>query len=88
MSNTVTEEQITALIARSKTTTDRISAKTTLVVLTLPCGFEITETSSCVDPTNYDHELGVQCALSKIKTKLWELEGYALQRELYEGVTS
>lgn len=57
--------------------------KTTVVIATLQSGFTITESSSCVDPANYDEEIGVDICKERIKNKLWELEGYVLQKEVY-----
>lgn len=53
--------------------------KTTVVKATLANGFEIVESSSCVDPANYDHEIGVSICVSKIKDKLWSYLGFLLQ---------
>jgi len=36
-----------------------------------------------VDPLNYEHGLGVELCLEKIKNRLWELEGYLLQEKLH-----
>jgi hypothetical protein len=47
--------------------------------LALPNGFVIVQSSSCVDPANYDHELGTKICLERVEDKVWELEGYLLQ---------
>ncbi|MBQ3410703.1 MAG: hypothetical protein IJH30_02980, partial [Bacillus sp. (in: Bacteria)] len=47
-------------------------------------GFILTESSACVDPTNYDVKIGIQCCKERIVNKIWELEGYRLQCELTE----
>lgn len=52
------------------------------LVCRLENGFVLVESSACVDPDNYDHELGVKVCMDKIKNKLWELEGYMLQSHL------
>ena len=49
---------------------------------TLPNGFIIVESSSCVDPANYNQSLGEQICMDKIVGKIWYLEGYKLQSEL------
>ena len=82
---TVTEEHIEAIFDASTYDESKIGDKTTVVCLKLPNGFEITETSSCVDPANYNHRLGVELALVRAKARLWELEGYVLQTKLAEG---
>lgn len=80
--NKITPEHIDALIAVSNVHDSKMGAKTTVVVLTLPNGFEVVESSGCVDPANYDHALGVSICMKRIKDKLWMLEGYLLQNEL------
>lgn len=47
-------------------------------------GFILTESSACVDPANYDTELGKRLCLQHIENRLWELEGYALQKRTDE----
>lgn len=56
-----------------------IGEKTTLVVVKLVNGFEITESSSCVDAANYDEKIGSEICLERIKNKIWELLGFLLQ---------
>ena len=58
--------------------------KCTIVSCRLPNGFVITEFSACVDPENYDEDLGVDICISKIASKVWELEAYRLQHQLWE----
>ena len=84
MSNTVTKERIDQLIADSLTEQSTIGSKTTFVRLILPCGFELTETSSCVDPANYDPEIGKEICMKRITDRLWQLEGYRLAWQLHE----
>ncbi len=84
MANTVTEKDIKCLMNSSKKEIITVGNKTTIVVVTLPNGFVITESSSCVDPSNYNEELGASICLERIENKLWELEGYRLQSKIYE----
>ena len=83
--NTVTQSQIEEIMSKSVINATTVGAKTTLVNVTLPNGFVMTESSSCVDPANYNFELGKKCCLDAIKRKLWMLEGYVLQQRLYEN---
>lgn len=80
--NTVTQEQIDSLIECATIGDVKMGEKTTVVHVILANGFSFVESSSCVDPANYDHELGKELCLQKIKDKLWELEGYKLQDRL------
>ena len=50
-----------------------------MVVATLVNGFEIIETSSCVDKSNYNEQLGAEICIERIKNKVWELLGFLLQ---------
>lgn len=82
--NSVTEDQIDELLWASTVSVSKVGDNTTLVFCTLPCGWRFVESSSCVDPDNYDHELGKNICMKRIKEKLWELEGYRLMNELHE----
>ena len=86
--NTITAEDIERLIERSKWHDAKLGTKTTSLTMTLPCGFEVTATSACVDPANYDHTIGLSVCRDRIRTKLWELEGYRLQLERFELETT
>jgi hypothetical protein len=77
--NTVTKEQVDEIIAESNVWSQTIWDKCTLVACQLPNGFIIVESSSCVDPDNYDEDLGVSICMERIENKIWELEGYRLQ---------
>lgn len=78
----IPKAHIDALMAAAVFTDSKMGDKTTVVCCRLPNGFEITETSGCVDPANYDHALGVSVCKRRMVDKLWLLEGYRLQCEL------
>lgn len=52
--------------------------KTLMVRATLANGFIITETSSCVSPEKFDHEIGERICMQKIKDKVWDYLGFLL----------
>lgn len=81
---TVTQEHIDSILAESDVSVTTAFDKCTVVTVRLPNGFVITESSACVDPRNYDKEMGIEICMDRITNKLWELEGYKLQCELYE----
>ena len=83
--NKVTQEQIAKLISEAKIDVATVQEKCTVVTVTLKSGFILTESSACVDKANYNKEIGTHCCLERIERKLWELEGYALQKELAES---
>jgi len=69
-------ELIDKIISESQIEVAKMGKKTVVVALTLKNGFEIIESASCVDPNNYDENIGKELCLKRIKEKLWELEAY------------
>lgn len=84
MKNSVTKEDIVQLMSEAEASVSTLYNKCTVVCVKLKNGFIITESSACVDPANYDEKLGFNECMRRIEDKLWELEGYALQKRLYE----
>ena len=86
--NTVTQSVIDELMESCDIAVTTAFDKCTIVACKLPNGFVIVESSSCVDPANYDEDMGVDICMKNIEKKLWELEGYLLQNKMYmDGVT-
>lgn len=86
---TITAEYIDCIIDNSDIKAYTVFDKCTVVTCQLPNGFVIVESSACVSPENYDEEMGMSICMDKITNKVWELEGYRLQEELYrENVES
>lgn len=67
------------------TETKTMGNRTTVVRCVLRNGFEIVESSSCVDPKNYSEDMGHDICMKKIKDKIWELLGFLLQTA-WQGV--
>ena len=80
MTNTVTEQSLKDVIVKEEYV--RVGQKTTICCLTLENGFEVIGESACVDPANFNEELGKKYAYERAFNKLWELEGYKLQGKL------
>ena len=80
---TITEDWVAEIMENSEFDIYTAFDKCTVVSCKLPNGFVITESSACVDPKNYDAELEEEICLDKIANKIWELEAYRLQCELY-----
>lgn len=74
--NRVTQEQIDDLISRAETQELVISFR-------LPNGFTVSGRGACVDPKNFDIEIGRRVATEDAKRQLWQLEGYVLQNQLW-----
>jgi hypothetical protein len=53
--------------------------KSTLVSVILKNGFVMHETSPCVDPANYDEQVGADICVKRIKDKVWGYLGFMLQ---------
>lgn len=87
MGTTVTKERIDHLLANSTAHFNKLYGTTTVCQIVLQNGFTVAiGTSACVDPANFNYELGMKYAkedaLKKAEDKLWELEGYRLAMEL------
>ena len=57
----------------------KLDKKTTIVSLRTITGYETHGLSSCVDPNNYNQELGEKFALEKAKDAIWQGLGFVLQ---------
>lgn len=77
---TVTKENILAnmqdVIVRTVMEFDK---PCTYVTVRMKNGFTLRESTTCVDPANYNEEIGKEICLRKIEDKVWFLLGYALQ---------
>lgn len=80
MVNEITEKTLKTLIKGEKYL--KVGVKTTICCITLNSGFEVIGTSACVNSANYDERIGSMLAYENAFTKLWELEGYFLQKSL------
>lgn len=81
----ITAERIEKILSCSDIEAYTAFDKCTVVSCKLPNGFVIVEYSACVSPENYDEEMGIDICMNKIENKIWELEGYRLQEELYQN---
>jgi hypothetical protein len=63
----------------------RIGEKTTVCVFTLENGFEVVGSSACVDPNDYDFDIGMKYARENAYQKVWELEAYLLQENKFKN---
>lgn len=86
--NKVTDEQIESIMAGVTYHTYLVPGTTTTIcVAILPSGYTITNgISSCVDPDNFNEQVGqeyaMQDATEKARDALWEMEGYVLMKAL------
>ena len=85
MKTTVTIDDVKAnmqdVIVRTLVDFDK---PTTYVTVRMLNGFTVRVSATCVDPDNYDEEIGKQICMKKIEDKVWFLLGYQLQETLYK----
>ena len=72
----ITEEEIRAILDDSEITYEKKGKKTTVAHAILPNGFEVTAYSGVNNPDRYDLEIGKYIAHDKLVSKVWELESY------------
>lgn len=81
--NRVTQGEIDALMDGDMQVWEPFS-NLTVVAMRLTNGFTVVESSGCIDPENYDRDLGVKYAMERIENRVWQLEGYRKLNELTE----
>lgn len=75
--NMITQADVDGFIR--EVTADQLDEKTTLVRAETLTGFRHYEVSSCVDPKNYDQEVGEAICVDRIKNRIWPMLGFVLQ---------
>lgn len=78
----LTPDDIDAVIV-SETYTTLPSGKVMVCDLTLRNGFTVRGEASVVSKANFNEEIGRQISRDNARNKVWELEGYRLQENLY-----
>lgn len=73
----ITMDDVTRFVPFYKATT--LGEKTTVLHAKTITGFELVESSACVDPKNYSQKLGEQYAMEKVHSKIWDYLGFVLQ---------
>lgn len=81
----VTQEQISSLMDSAIFEDQKMGDAMTVVLAKFPSGWMELESSACVDPNNYDHDLGIEICKNRIADKLWKLEGYLLMDKINQG---
>lgn len=82
----ITFEYIEAIMEHSEIEVHSVSDKCTVVSCKLPNGFIIVESYTFANYEDYDEEIGVDICLGKIEDKIFELETYRLQEEVYRDM--
>lgn len=73
----ISPEMVESFISASEAL--KLDAKTALLKVETLSGFVQYEVSSCVDPKNFDMELGTAICKERIKNTLWLCLGFVLQ---------
>ena len=76
---TISPEDLDLFIGPNALGSMKLGEKTTMVEMAVRTGFVMYETSSCVEPENYDHDMGCQICVGKLKDRLWPMLGFVLQ---------
>ena len=86
LKNTVTIEQVKEnmqdIIVR---TLDDFGKPCTYVTVRMKNGFTLRESTTCVDPANYNEDIGKEICLKRIENQIWFLLGYQLQEDLFRS---
>ena len=80
--NSVTQAEIDDLLNQAETQEHIFWNKELVVSYKFPSGFIISGRAACVDPANFDLEIGRKIARERVETELWQLEGYRKQLEV------
>jgi hypothetical protein len=83
--NRVTLDQIAKLLDEAETEEHVFWGKCLVVSYKLKNGFTLEGSGSCVDPSNFNLEIGRRVARKKVEDQMWLLEGYKLQEELFKA---
>ncbi|UZV39997.1 hypothetical protein LPP2_g29 [Leptolyngbya phage LPP-2, strain SPI] len=87
MNNKVTFEQVEALLDSCEVQETIFWDKELVVSYKLPNGFTVLGRGACVDPKNFDINIGRTVARQQAADTVWLLLGYELQNKLYnEGL--
>lgn len=80
----VTEEFIQEQWENSELKLEVVFDKCLIVACKLPNGFTLVESSGCIDPANFDYEIGFESCRERIIDKMWLLYGFNKQCEVGE----
>ncbi len=78
----ITPEHIESLIVKKEYSRHEGSTLT-ICILTLKNGFTTVGQSACVDPKMFRVRKGRTLAFEDARQKVWQLEGYLLQQQMY-----
>jgi hypothetical protein len=62
----------------------KVFDKCTIVACKLPNGYVMVEASSCVDPSDYDSDIGIEMCMERLEDKVKAMEAYRRCEESYQ----
>lgn len=80
----VQESEINKMIEEAQQAKQIFWGKEMVISFKLLCGFTITGKSACIDPANFNEEIGIALCKKDAISQLWQLEGYKKQWEWFE----
>jgi hypothetical protein len=78
----VSQHEVEAMLMQADKEEHIFWGKELVVSYRLRSGFTVMGRSACVDPANFDMQVGRRLCWRSAIAQLWELEGYRLQLEL------
>lgn len=82
MINTVTQEEVNALLDTAETQEHVFWGKELIVSYKLDSGFTVSGRAAVIDPANFKMDIGRKVAREDAANQVWKLEGYRKQLEL------
>ena len=79
ISPAIISEYIGSLMMDSEIEVFTTFGKCTIVSCELPNGFVIVESHTCMNPEDYNEDVGVDACIDKIASRIYELESYRMQ---------
>lgn len=80
----IPNSRIEEIMNGSKITVSTVG-KTTICHCKLPNGFEMVESSSCLNPDDYNEEIGKEICIKKLTERVYELEAYRISENHYQN---
>lgn len=81
--NKITQEMVNKVLEEAEIKDEKWWNNLTVVSVKLKNGWTITRSSACVDPTNYNHELGKRICMEAIEKEIWKLLGWSLNDDMH-----
>lgn len=79
----VTLEYIESFMNQAETEEHVFFGKSLVVAYKFENGFVLTGVGACVDPAEFDLEIGRAVARKQVVDQLWKMEGYLLNHRMY-----